>query len=746
MAEEKSQSQRGTRATSSSPKSPSSASPVARTRTRIYIFGAVLCAWMLVIGGRLVALQVVRYGELSQRAARQQLRTVEVSPRRGIIYDRNGHELAMTINVDSVFAVPSQIPDPANTAGLLARILKVEPREVLARIEGSRSFVWIARKVEPEVSDRIRKLNLKGIYFEKESKRFYPKRELAAQVLGYVGLDDEGLGGIERAFEEKLKGRPGKMMISVDARQRWLGRAEKQPEPGNNVVLTIDEKIQYIAERELGRAIEQTKSEAGTIVVQNPKTGEILALANWPTFNPNAIRGVPNAVLKNRAVTDVHEPGSTFKIITIAAALEEKLTTPEEVIDCQNGSITIFGHKIRDHKPFGLLTVSQVMQQSSDVGTIKLGLRLGEQRFDEYIRAFGFGAPTGVELPGETRGMAKPAHRWTKNSIGAISMGQEIGVSSMQLVSMVSAIANEGVYVPPRIVAGTLPPRTTPQTVTFTPPEAKRIITPLTAVQIRKMLEDTVLFGTGKKAILNGYTSAGKTGTAQKYDPATGTYSKWKHIASFGGFAPVNKPAVTITVMLDSPVGEHHGGEVAAPVFARVAQQVLAYMNVPHDTDVRNPLRQRLMAAAKTEDLSEGSPDRLSGEPAVEEEALPVAQTMIMPVSASKDSRAQLERAKVLAATFKPDPKRVPPPAAAKVEPPLVEMPAPPPNGTVVLDVGSGPMAPHLLGKTVRAAIEAAQDAGVEIDVVGTGVARSQSPLPGQRVATGTRVVVHFAR
>ncbi|MEO6120264.1 MAG: penicillin-binding protein, partial [Terriglobales bacterium] len=482
------------------------------------------------------------------------------------------------------------------------------------------------------------------------------------------------------------------------------------------------------------------------------------ALASWPTFNPNVLRGSTLEQLKNRAVSDVYEPGSTFKIITIAAALEEKLTTPDEVIDCQMGSITIFGHRIRDHKPFGHLTVSQVMQQSSDVGAIKLGLRLGEQRFDQYIRAFGFGATTGMELPGETRGMTKPAHRWNKTSIGAISMGQEIGVSSVQLVSMVSAIANDGIYTPPRIVAGTLPPRTTPQTVTFQPATQRRIISSLTAVQMKKMMEDTVLFGTGKLAILNGYTSAGKTGTAQKYDPATGTYSKWKHIAAFGGFAPVNNPAITVTIMLDSPVGQYHGGDVAAPLFNRVAQQVLAYMNVPHDTDVRNPLRMQLRASAKTADLSEGSPDRLSGE--VVEDAEPITSTAAMttPVAAAKESTAQSARAKLLAATFRPEPaKRVAP--AAKFVAPVelakeTEGPMLPPgaslngsgNGTVILEVGSGPLAPHLLGKTVRAAIEAAQDAGVEIDVVGTGVARSQSPLPGQRVAPGTRVAVHFGR
>ena len=331
-------------------------------------------------------------------------------------------------------------------------------------------------------------------------------------------------------------------------------------------------------------------------------------------------------------------------------------------------------------------------------------------------------------------------------------MGQEIGVSSVQLVSMVSAIANDGIYTPPRIVAATLPPRTTPQTVTFQPAAQRRIISSLTAVQMKKMMEDTVLFGTGKLAILNGYTSAGKTGTAQKYDPATGTYSKWKHIAAFGGFAPVNNPAITVTIMLDSPVGLYQGGDVAAPLFNRVAQQVLAYMNVPHDTDVRNPLRMQLRASAKTADLSEGSPDRLSGEVMEDSEPITSTAAMVTPVAAAKESTAQLARAKLLAATFHPEPAKRAAPQLAKSVPPVklakpTEGPMPPPpNGTIILEVGSGPMAPHLLGKTVRAAIEAAQDAGVEIDVVGTGVARSQSPLPGQRVAPGTRVAVHFAR
>ncbi|MCI0353339.1 MAG: penicillin-binding protein 2, partial [Acidobacteriales bacterium] len=593
---------------------------------RLYLLTGLLVLWMVVICGRLVYLQVFCYGDFVVRAQRQQQRTIEVAPRRGLIYDRNGQALAMSVSVDSVFAVPSEIPDKVTTASLLSKILKVDPQELVTRMKSSHAFCWIARKLNPEVSARIRALNLKGIYFQKESKRFYPKQELAAQTLGFVGLDDEGLGGLERAYEPKLRGKPGKVLISMDARRRWFGRVERQPEAGENLVLTIDEKIQYIAERELDAAVRQTRSAAGTVIVQNPRTGEILALANRPTFNANAFHRSDPRTMKNRAVTDIYEPGSTFKIVTIAGALEERLTTPGEVIDCQMGSITIGGLRIRDHKPFGLLNVTQVMAESSDVGAIKLGLRLGEERFDHYIRSFGFGKQTGIELPGETRGLTKPASRWSKVSIGAISMGQEIGISSLQLVSMISTIANDGIYTPTRVVAGTTAPlrdiagsnasggvRT--QRVVFRPTDERRVISTLTAVQMKKMLESVVLFGTGKKAILEGYRSAGKTGTAQKIDPATGAYSRTNHIASFAGFAPLNEPAITVAIILDSPVGPYHGGDVAAPVFARVAQQVLSYMNVPHDAELTNSRRLLLRAAATTsaEETADASPDRLGG-------------------------------------------------------------------------------------------------------------------------------------
>lgn len=724
---------------------------------RLYILSGLLILWMVVICGRLAYLQIFRYGDFVVRAQRQQQRTIEVAPRRGLIYDRNGHALAMSVSVDSVFAVPSEIPDQATTASLLGKILKVDPHDLVTRMKSSHAFAWIARKVNPDISSRIRSLNLKGIYFQKESKRFYPKQELAAQTLGFVGLDDEGLGGLERAYESQLRGKPGKMLISMDARRRWFGRVERQPDAGENLVLTVDEKIQYVAERELEAAVRETHSLAGTVVVQNPRTGEILALANRPTFNPNTFHVSDPRTMKNRAVSDIYEPGSTFKIVTIAGALEEKLTNPNEVIDCQMGSINIGGVRIRDHKPFGLLSVTQVMAQSSDVGAIKLGLRLGEDRFDHYIRSFGFGHHTGIELPGETRGLTKPVSRWSKVSIGAISMGQEIGVSALQLTSMISIIANDGVYTPPRVVAGTTPALrdiagsnsaggANLQRVVFRPGDQRRVISTLTAVHMKRMLESVVLFGTGKKAILEGYTSAGKTGTAQKTDPITGAYSHTQYIASFAGFAPMNEPAVTIAVILDSPRGPHHGGDVAAPVFARIAQQVLPYLNVPHDAEITNSRRLLLRAAASTsqEETADGSPDRLGGTlEMAADKAAPTVEPSGPSTAASEQRVAQLRPAALRAPAVSDPPEPISnnqPSNEVRSSLPL------PRQGTVVVDVSGGVVVPSLLGKPVRAALETAQESGIEIDVIGNGVAREQSPPPGSRIAAGTRVAVRFSR
>lgn len=708
---------------------------------RVYCLAGLAAFWFLAICVRLSWLQVVNYGDFAQRAARQQQRSIDVAPVRGNIYDRNGNELAMTVSADSIFAVPSEIPDIHSTAAALAGVLHGDQQEIESRMRSSRAFAWVARKADPSLSDRIRAMNLKGISFQKESKRSYPKGELAAQVLGYVGLDDEGLGGLERQFEPRLAGKPGKMLISLDAKRRWFGRVEKNPDPGENVVLTLDEKIQYIAEHELLRAIGDSHAEAGTIIVENPHTGEILALANWPTFDPNALKAANPKSLKNRAVSDVYEPGSTFKVVTLAAALEEKLTRPEEVVDCQMGSIVLNGHLIHDHKAYGALTVAEVLQNSSDVGAIKIALRLGEERFDRYIRAFGFGAQTGIELPSETRGLTKPPSRWSKISIGAISMGQEIGVSPVQLISMASTIANDGVFVPPRIVAGITPPRSTPQLIAFRPAPGRRVISTMTAAKMKQMMEGVVLRGTGPKAILDGYSSAGKTGTAQKTDPATGRYSKSHYIASFTGFAPVNSPAVSVLVVLDSPAGVgpvHEGGWAAAPVFSRVAQQVLEYLNVPHDIELQNENRRRtlLRAQAAGADLGEAAPDYLGQEgpseaPAVSESPSKPKQTPPTAPAAANATDAATQPAVMTKSSGSPALQRA--------------MPAPR-SGTVVLDVEASVVVPDFRGKALRSALEEAQSAGIELEVSGSGVGREQSPLPGAKVAPGAHVNVRFGR
>ncbi len=714
-----------------------------RKNFRLYVLTGILALWGSAICGRLIYLQVFCYGEFQQRAQRQQQRTTEVAAKRGIIYERTGRELAMSMSVESVFAVPSDIPDLGNAMALISRITKSDPRELLAKCHAAKSFCWVARKADPEITNRIRALNLHGIYFQKESKRFYPKNDLAAQVLGYVGMDSSGLSGIERQYDDDLRGRDGRMLISVDARRKWFGSVEKQPEPGQNVVLTIDERIQYIAERELEAAMAQTHAEAGTVLVENPHTGEILALANRPTFNPNNSQEIKPDRLKNHAVSDIYEPGSTFKLVTIAAALEEKLTRPEEVFDCQNGAIVVNGLRIRDHKAYGMLSVSKILANSSDVGAIKIALRLGDERLYKYIRAFGFGQQTGIELPGETRGMTKPVSRWSKVSIGAISMGQEIGVTPLQLGALVSTIANDGVWVAPRIVASTAEPQKTPQPVVFHAANEHRVISPLTAAQMKQMMEGVVLHGTGTKAILEGYSSAGKTGTAQKIDPSTGAYSHTKYIGSFAGFAPVNNPAITVAVILDSAVGLHQGGQVAAPVFQRVAQQVLEYLHTPHDVDL--PASRELLMArrnAADQDLDDSSPDHL-GAPETAENTAPATAT---PVETDKQPPAA-DGTVVTAAMREPEPVTQHPNASEKAQTVAAQPSLIPTNGTVILDVEQGGIVvPSFVGKSVRSAIEMAAGSGLDLDVVGSGLAQQQEPAAGSHVTAGSRVVVKFAR
>jgi cell division protein FtsI (penicillin-binding protein 3) len=722
--------------------------------SRLYLLSAVLVLWCVAICGRLVFLQIFSYGKFVKQAGHQQQRAIPLAAKRGVIYDRAGHELAMSVLVDSAFAVPTEVKDLPTALSLITRITGDDYNVVLADCRAHKTFCWVARKANDETIQRINSLKLQGIHFQKEPKRFYPARDLAAQVLGSVGMEDAGQSGIEHEFEDELRGRAGKMFISVDARRQWFADVETQPDPGDNLVLTLDKNIQYIAEKELDQAIHDTQAIAGTVIVENPHTGEILALANRPTFNPNLRKQITPGALTNRAVSYAYEPGSTFKLVTISAALEEKVTNPDEVFDCQMGSIVYNGMRIRDSKPHGLLPVWGVLAESSDVGSIKIALRLGEDRFYKYIRAFGFGQQTGIELPGETRGMTKPVSRWSKVSIAAISMGQEIGISPIQLTSLISTFANDGVWVAPRIVAGTVQPRGTPQTVAFHPGASHRVISSYTAAEMRSMMQKVVLEGTGRKAILEGYTSAGKTGTGQKVDPATGVYSKTKYIGSFAGFAPLNNPQIVVAVILDSAVGLHQGGQIAAPVFRRISQQVLEYLHVPHDLPLA-PQHQLLLAKMKDKDLEEGTPDHpgetletaeVNGDSSESTKSTSLAQS---PVPASVGSDGDV----VQAAMREPVSQNLPPasdsPAISSKtpEPAIAAQVRLPSSGTVVLDVEQGGIeVPSFVGKTVRGAVESAQDSGLELDAVGSGVARQQTPAAGTHVAAGARVTVQFGR
>src|ERR1700736_2594570 len=483
------------------------------SRTRLLIVADLIAIWTGSALGRLAYLQLFRYGEYYSRAQHQQRSIVEVGARRAEIFDRNLNPLAMSVPVDSAFAVPSEISDADMVARLLAKVLGVSPEEIATRLAGSRSFAWIARKLPPEKVQRITAMNLRGIYFQREGGRFYPKRELAAHVLGYVDIDGKGLGGIEYSLDDNIRSKPGKILVLTDAHRRGFDSTDKAPDTGTSVVLTLDEKIQYIAEKELEQAIRDTQAKAGTVIVENPNTGELLEIANWPTFNPNAASKEINPEARmDRAASALYEPGSVFKIVTLSAAIDQGITNADELIDCQNGAIVIAGHRIRDHKAYRQLTVAQVLSNSSDVGAIKLGLRLGAPKFYDYIRAFGFGQLTGVDLPGESRGILRRLENWSAISIGSISMGQEVGVTPIQLISAVSAIANGGMLYKPHVIAELRRgDKVIPAEGLLAPSEPRKVIRPETAATLRRLMEGVVLCGTGKLARLDGWTSAGKT-------------------------------------------------------------------------------------------------------------------------------------------------------------------------------------------------------------------------------------------
>ena len=758
--------------------------PIRRVR---FVYVAMFFAlWAIVIGGRLFWLQVIRHHDWVERAAKQQQRTFEVAPRRGVLYDRNLRELAVTVQAESVYAVPSELGENrANVAELISGIVHSDPTDtftsrgaILARLNASRNFAWIGRKLTPEQASRVRELNLKGVYLQKEFKRFYPNTDLAAQVLGYVGVDDAGLGGLEREFDDDLHGTPGHVLTAVDAKRHALGSEEREPLPGENLVLSIDTNIQYMAERALDAQMAKMKAAHGTVVVQDPHTGQILALAIAPRYNPNDLKHQDPALLKNLAVSDVYEPGSTFKLVTYAAALDGAGVQPTDIVDCQGGSMTMFGRTLHDDKSdhFGRVTVQYALEHSSDVGAAKMALKLGPDKFYNYIRGFGFGDRSGVELPSETRGLLRAPRKWGSTSILSIAIGHEVAVTPVQLVTMVSAIANGGIYLPPHILlneteqmkgdarlqpAAFHPSTRLPEKL---PDGARRVITELTAAKMRYMMQGTVVEGTGKIAALNGYSAGGKTGTAQKIDPVTHTYSHTKTVASFAGIAPVNNPAIAIAVVIDDPtVGTRYGSETSAPVFAEVAQEVLEYLGVPHDQPLRPQKpgdKQAPVELAAGDAPSEDAGDlsalyeELNALPADDPlkqkgdsatvQAPPAPPTV---ASISKKNVFSALPEKILQAFKDHGGSSLMTDESADLKPlpkPVVTDTSRP-DGAVVVD-SSQKVAVPVLDGGLRNVIQKAAVAGLRVQPVGSGLAREQVPAAGTLVPVGTEVVVRFTR
>jgi len=554
------------------------------SQKRLLQLFAILAAWAVIVIARLVQIQLVRHGDYVVKAARQQERTLALQPIRGSIMDSRGRILAESVAAESIYADPQAIGDRIRTAKALASVtaLQMDARELAAKLNSNSGFVWIARQLPLETSAAVKALKLPGVYFLDEHRRSYPRATLAANVIGYVGVDGEGLGGIEHSFDAQVRGRAGRVTLLRDARRGMYlvgGEGPNRPIDGNDVVLTIDSVVQFIAERALEKVVAQYNAADGVALVMDPRDGRILAMASNPTFDPNRYRDFSPDDRRNRSVQDAYEPGSTFKVVTASAGLEEGVVTPSQVLDCGEGYIQIGSTQIHEHghNRYGLITFEEVMIHSSNVGAIRVGLALGQDRFYRYIRRFGFGERSGVALPGEAQGRVRRTDQWSQLSNASMSIGQEISATPLQVLTAIAAVANGGVRVQPRIVEKVVDAK---GNTIYTPPQAApvRVISEKTAAVLNEILKSVVERGTGAPASLAEHVVAGKTGTAQK--AGRGGYSLDKVVASFGGYVPADRPQLAILVVVDEPKGAEYGGTVAAPVFKEIAESTLRYLNI----------------------------------------------------------------------------------------------------------------------------------------------------------------------
>jgi cell division protein FtsI/penicillin-binding protein 2 len=655
---------------------------------RLRIFALVLVVWTAFVVGRLVELQVVQGSRYRARAQRQQERRVEVSGRRGAILDREGRELAVSVEVPSVYAIPDEVEDP-NAGAELAPLLGVSRAKIQERLSQPKGFVWLARKIDPAAAEKVLALKLKGVHLVPESRRFYPKGPLAASVLGYVGLDDSGLSGLEFAYDRAVRGTPGEIVALTDARRSTYGEAETAGRPakeGSTLTVSLDSGIQFAAERELETTMQDLDAKSGSAVVLDPRTGEILAMASAPGFDPNDYGHYPAEARRNRAIADAYEPGSTFKIVTGSTALERGLVRLDEVFDTGHGVIHVGKVTIKEdkHHDYGALTLAGIFEHSSNIGIIHVGLRLGPERLYEGASAFGIGKPTGVDLPGEAAGIFRPLSRWSALSNASISMGQEVALTALQLARVAAVIANGGLLVAPRLVTAIRRPDGSVERPEGPPPV--RVLSEATAASLRTILQGVVERGTGTTAAIPGFTVAGKTGTAQKAGP--GGYQPGKYVPNFVGFVPADTPRLVAVVVVEEPHGKYYARDVAAPLFARIVSQALDILRIA-------PAEQRLPSTVLAS---------FDGRVSYPHGVVPVSAR---PASsgASEDAPARLEG---------------PAPEVQAAQPP-----------------SEGLSAPDVMGLTARQALAVFARLGLPARLSGSGFVVSQDPPPGTPVRPG---------
>jgi len=660
---------------------------------RLTWLAAIVLLWGAAILQKLVSLQVFRHQEYLKLARARQEMVIEIQAPRGTIFDRSGQPLAMSVQTESVYINPLKVPDLGVASELLSLVLHLDRQSLYERMQqaydSDRGFLWVKRKISPEEGESLRTLRLEWVRIQTESQRHYPKGTLASHVLGAVNFEERGTAGIEKALDNDLRGQPGRARVLTDVKRRGIeSRLSAEAKAGTSVTLTIDERMQFVAEREIAAAVAAHHAISGSVVAMNPVNGQVLAMASYPPYDPNTPPGPGENLEKyqNHAVSVPFEPGSVYKVITLSAALETTSLRPESPINCHGGVLALPGRVIHDsHGGIGVIPMEMVLARSSNIGAIMVGMRVGQENMYRYMLKFGFGRRTGIELPAESPGKVYKLSRWGKTSLASVSMGQEVSVTTLQLAQAASIVANGGMLVKPHLVlkkGNQLVPQTAPV----------RVLQPDTAITMRQMMEGVVLHGTGTRAKLAGYTVGGKTGSAQIYDFAARHYTH-SYNGSFMGFSPITNPQLVVVVTLNGTHGEGgFGGAAAAPVFRAVAGEVLRVLDVPKDVPEPEPTKGLLARSEPVDDLAD--PDTRAGQPNILED----------------DDVAQV---------FLPG------------------LPATPP-------VPPGPRVPDFQGKTMRAVLGEAAAKGLTILPNGSGLARDQFPAPGSPLHQGDRIRVQF--